>query len=251
MECLAFTCKIKRNKTFAKEIRLKKEALVNEAISWEGNTQKGKLIYHDLWESSNKRFKVSLGKYGKEYYLNTVQWKNGNKGNNPNDMKPTVYIDGNEYIFDGSFDHVFHYFQEVYKYNEKALEILGCLMCRNAFLVDHISVNGHFTYVPPTEAILYLQNTLPPIEGIEIETYLHYLDAIAWNEDTKYYTLGYDIHSGIGRKNNMLTYAHIIAVLLGKASLAKLCSSFSRPPIGVSAISFDTASTAFPSLKIQ
>ena len=102
MECLAFTCKIKRNKTFAKEIRLKKEALVNEAISWAGNTQKGKLIYHDLWESSNKRFKVSLGKYGKEYYLNTVQWKNGNKGNNPNDMKPTVYIDGNEYIFDGS-----------------------------------------------------------------------------------------------------------------------------------------------------
>ena len=49
MECLAFTCKIKRNKTFAKEIRLKKEALVNEAISWAGNTQKGKLIYHDLW----------------------------------------------------------------------------------------------------------------------------------------------------------------------------------------------------------
>ena len=48
MECLAFTCKIKRNKTFAKEIRLKKEALVNEAISWAGNTQKGKLIYHDL-----------------------------------------------------------------------------------------------------------------------------------------------------------------------------------------------------------
>ena len=221
MECLAFTCKIKRNKTFAKEIRLKKEALVNEAISWAGNTQKGKLIYHDLWESSNKRFKVSLGKYGKEY------------------------------IFDGSFDHVFHYFQEVYKYNEKALEILGCLMFRNAFLVDHINANDHFTYVPPTEAILYLQNNLPPIEGIEIETYLHYLDAIAWNEDTKYYTLGYDIHSGIGRKNNMLTYAHIIAVLLGKASLAKLCSSFSRPPIGVSAISFDTASTAFPSLKIQ
>lgn len=124
-------------------------------------------------------------------------------------------------------------------------------MFRNAFLVDHINANDHFTYVPPTEAILYLQNNLPPIEGIEIETYLHYLDAIAWNEDTKYYTLGYDIHSGIGRKNNMLTYAHIIAVLLGKASLAKLCSSFSRPPIGVSAISFDTASTAFPSLKIQ
>lgn len=72
MECLAFTCKIKRNKTFAKEIRLKKEALVNEAISWAGNTQKGKLIYHDLWESSNKRFKVSLGKYGKEYYLNLI-----------------------------------------------------------------------------------------------------------------------------------------------------------------------------------
>lgn len=44
MECLAFTCKIKRNKTFAKEIRLKKEALVNEAISWAGNTQKENLF---------------------------------------------------------------------------------------------------------------------------------------------------------------------------------------------------------------
>lgn len=201
--------------------------------------------------SIDGRCKVGVGKFGKEYYVNTISWKNGTKGNNPNDMRPFVCIDGEMREFDSSFDHIFHFFQDVSKINDKALEVLGCLMYRNAFLIDHKEINGILTYCPPQEAINYLNTVIPIYDGISIEAYLHYMEAIAWNEDVKYDTLGYDVHSGIGRQNNMLTYAHIISIFMGVGSIAKLCSQFSRPPIGVSAIPQSVAKEAFPWLKIR
>ena len=173
------------------------------------------------------------------------------QGNNPNDMRPTVFIDEEERTFDGSFDHVFNFFQDVSKVDDETLNVLGCLMFRNALLVDHILIDGHYRYCPPQEAIALIQSRFPKYDGIPTEVYIHYLEAIAWNEDVKYSTLGYDVNQGTGRTNNMKTYAHIIAVLLGKASLSKLCSQFSRPPVGVSAIPNVTAQIAFPFLNLE
>lgn len=248
MESLKITDKISRNRTFNQSVKDKKESLIRKGIDLAGITEKGIFEYHVIWESEDAKYKVGVGKFGKEYYLQTISWKDGHKGNNPNDMRPTVWVDGKEIEFDGSFDHVFNFFQYVSHIDTRALEILGCLMFRNAYLLDH---DEELVYKPSSEALDYISSVIPEYEGISVEAYLHYMEMIAWNEDVKYHTLGYDVHSGIGRKNNMLTYAHIIAILLGKGSLSKLCSQFSRPPVGVSPIAQSLAKEVFADLNIE
>ena len=173
---------------------------------------------------------------GKEYYSSSIRWQNGTQGNNPSDMRPTVSKNGQILDFDGSFDHVFSFFQQVQKVaGDAILEIL---------------VSGNYYYNPNSSVVSKIVGAFPEYDGISTEAYLHYIDAIAQNEDTKYSTLGYDVSAGTGRINNMLTYAHIIAVLLGKAPLSKLCASFSRPPVGVSPITYATAQITFPDLNL-
>ncbi len=248
MQSLKIKEKISRNRDFNASVKSRKEQLILKGIELSGKSEKGHFDYHVQWQSSDGKYKVGVGKFGKEYYLNSISWKDGHKANNPNDMRPIVWVDGKEIEFDGSFDHVFNFFQQVSKTDTKALEILGGLMFRNAYLLDH---DENLNYCPPQEAIDYLNSVIPVYEGISIEAYLQYLEMIAWNEDVKYSTLGYDVHSGIGRKNNMLTYAHIISILLGKGSLSKLCSAFSRPPVGVSPIPLSLAQETFTMLDIK
>ena len=248
MESLKITEKISRNKAFNQCVKEKKERLIQLGKDLSGSMERGTYDFHDVWQSEDGHYKVGVGKFGKEFYLQTISWKNGHKGNNPNDMRPTVWVDGKEIEFDGSFDHVFNFFQQVSHINTHALEILGCLMFRNAYLLDH---DDELKYKPSQEAIDYINSVIPDYEGISVEAYLHYMEMIAWNEDIKYHTLGYDVHTGIGRKNNMLTYAHIIAILLGKGSLSKLCSQFSRPPVGVSPIAQSLAKEVFTDLCFE
>ena len=248
MEALKLKEKFKRNKDFKAAVKNKKERLIQEGIALSGNPNISEYDFHTRWISEDGRFKVGVGKYGKEYHLQSIRWQDGHKGNNPNDMRPTIWVDENEIDFDGSFDHVFNFFQKVSKISNDALEVLGCLMFRNAYLIDH---DENLIYSPPREAIDFLNSVVPEYEGISIEAYLQYIEMIAWNEDIKYSTLGYDVHSGIGRTNNMLTYVHIIAILLGKGSLSKLCSSFSRPPVGVSPITIKLTEEVFPDLGIE
>ena len=82
--------------------------------------------------------------------------------------------------------------------------------------------------------------------GIPIEAFLVYVDAIAWQEDVKYTTLGKPLRSDIGRKNNMLTYARFIACLLGRSSYAEMLNKFS---MGVSALPKSEIMLAYPELK--
>lgn len=248
MECLRFQNPIKRNRNFNQSVNQKRIQLINEAIALSGNTD-GTYIYHELWKKND--YKVSLGKYGKEYYLSNIRWKNNQLGNNPNDMKPTIFHNNEEIPFDGSFDHVFVFFQELSRVSLDALRVLGELMYRNSFLEDHINRNGILRYEPNPQAVSYITDVFPIYDRIPTEVYLYYLEAIALNEDVKYHTLGYDISSGIGRKNNLQTYAHVIAVLLGKAPLSKLCSQFSRPPVGVSPITTKLAEEVYPCLDIR
>lgn len=82
--------------------------------------------------------------------------------------------------------------------------------------------------------------------GIPIEAFLMYVDAIAWQEDVKYTTLGKTITSDVGRKNNMLTYARFIACLLGRSSYAEMLNKFS---MGVSNLQKNEIATTFPELN--
>ena len=52
----------------------------------------------------------------------------------------------------------------------------------------------------------------------------------------KVHALGREKFERYGRTNTLLTFTHVISVLLGKVSLAKLCGSFSRPPSGMAPI---------------
>ncbi len=228
--------------------RAKKLCLIEEAIAWEGCTTEGQYIEHVIWESDDKQYRVSLRKYGKEYY-GSVRWKDGHEEHNPNDMKPSLFHNGEEISTLASFDDIFRFLQEIHLHNAEAAQVLGCLIYRDAFLLDYTKEGNTYRFNPPTEALDYINERIPVWEGISIEAYLRYLDIISWNEDVKYYSIGYDVlRDGTGRKNNLLTYAHLLAVLLGKASLSKLCGSFSRPPIGVSTISITDAKAAFPQL---
>lgn len=248
MNALKIGLRISRNSEFRAAVKTRKNELIQKAVSLPGQTVRGTFDTHVEWMSADGRYKIGVGKYGKEFYSSTIRWRDGHQANNPNDMHPTVWVDGAEKEFDGSFDHVFNFFQYVGRVDSRALEVLGCLMFRNAFLLDH---NDALEYYPPREAIDYLNSVIPEYDGISVEAYLHYLEMIAWNEDVKYSTLGYDVHAGTGRENNMLTYAHLIAVLLGRGSLSKLCSQFSRPPVGVSPITIAAAKDAYPMLGIE
>lgn len=245
--------KITNNDSFNQEILYKKEMMIKEAKSWKGCTTPGSYYFHDLWESDDSKYAVKLGKYGKEYYRKNDEQKHSSKVRNPNDMHPTVFINGKIIDFDPSFDHVFNFFQVVSEKSKDALRILGCLVFRNAFLLDHykfIDTDGitSFRYKPPRDAIDFISNIISLYDGISIEAYLYYMEAIALNEDVKYQTLGYDLLKGVGRTNNMKTYANIIAVLLGKASFYNLCRSFGTR--GLAPITYKAAREAFPELQL-
>lgn len=240
-----------RNSAFSKIVRERKSRCVEFAIQLPGNPDAPD-VFTWFWKSEDNTYQVGVGKYGKEYRWQQSHWKDGGYGNNPNDMMPSIMKNGELLDFDGSFDHVFRFIQWASQKSLEATRVLGSLFYRNAKMVDHQETpDGNLSYLPPRDVIDYLQSTLGDFEGISVEAYLHYLDAIALNEDVKYSTLGYDIATGTGRENNMLTYAHLAAILIGEGSLAKLCSQFSRPPVGVSPIPQNVAIVAFPDLKIR
>lgn len=227
--------------------RAKKKCLIDEAIGWEGCAIQGQYIEHTIWVSNDNQYRVSFRKFGKEYYEN-VRWSDGHQEHNPNDMKPSLFHKEEEISTLASFDDIFRFLQEIHSHNQEAAQVLGCLIYRDAYLLDYVADGSSYRFAPPVEALDYIRERIPEWEGITIEAYIRYLDIISWNEDVKYYSIGYDVMKGTGRTNNLLTYAHLLAVLMGKASLSKLCGSFSRPPIGVSPITRKDAREAFPQL---
>ena len=128
-------------------------------------------------------------------------------------------------------------------------ELFGALLYRSAYMLDHVKDGeGHWRYVPNEEAVKEISVAIPTLYNVSVEAFLHYLDALAWNEDVKYHTLGFDVTKGYGRVNNLLTCANIVAVAAGRVEFYVLAGGFSRPPIGISAISQKMAFEAFPAL---
>ena len=219
------------------EIKIKQE-LINEAISYPGSTVQGEFIYTTIWEKDN--YAVKFGKYGKEYY------RQGDK-RNINDMAQTIFKNDEICEYDASFRAIFRLSENLKNIGDtNSLLILGCLFVRNAFLVDHIHTEQGYRYIIPNAALEYLKEQVNTHADIPIEPFLMYVDAIAWQEDVKYTTLGKKITSDIGRKNNMLTYARFIACLLGRSSYAEMLNKFS---MGVSALPKNEISTTFPELQ--
>ena len=215
-----------------------KQSLIDEAVSWPGDTEEGKFIFTEVW--SGYGYSVKFGKYGKEYYRINRR--------NVNDMMPAVFKDGNRMTFDASFRAIFRLVEEQYRcHNYDTIITLACIFVREAFLVDHKPVGDKYRYAPPCDAVGYLQETIGKHKDVPIEVFLHYIDAIAWQEDVKYNTLGKSVTSDIGMTNNMLTYAHFCACLLGRASWAEMLNKYS---MGVSPLRKADIASVFPELDI-
>lgn len=220
----------------ARQLQIKQE-LINEAVSWPGDPIEGQFIFTKVWENGN--FSVQFGKYGKEYYRTERR--------NINDMFPAVFENGEINEFDASFRAIFRLVENLYiNHDNEAILVLACLFIRNAFLVDHERINGNFRYNPPQVAIDFLEQRIGSHHGVPMSAFMQYIDAIAWQEDVKYTTLGKKITNDVGRTNNMLTYARFCACLLGRSSYAEMLNKYS---MGVSALPKNEIAQTFPELK--
>lgn len=210
--------------------------------------------FHPLYKVSD--YSIGVGKPGKEVFSESIKYQSGEKSNNPNDMTPRIFLNGNLVSYDGSFEAIFKEFVRLHE-SQEALQILGSLLYRNAFLLDHVKVHGHWRYQPPVEAVNKIKETCNCFLGLPIEVFLFYLELIASNEDTKYQTLGYDIGKGYGRRNNLLTYSNVINVILQKHYLSEedfllsfmsFAGRLTSPPSGLNPISNRKAIESFPQL---
>ncbi len=237
-------------KTDFSNAKVRKMVRINEAIAWPAGTSQVNKAYQAIW--AGNQYEVRLGKPGKEAEptYDACRYKDGHKGNNPNDMWPCIW-DGKRIIDkSATFTDVFDELQALIRTEPVCLELIACLLFRSAFMIDHIDIGGgRWRYHPPRYVVDLIAQYAPSAYGVPTEVFLHYLDALAWNEDVKYHTLGYDItKGGTGRENNLLTCVNIIGVFLDKIPLSKFAGAFARPPVGISAISRKKALEVFPLL---
>jgi len=223
---------------------------VNEAISWPSGTI-GNPCYSVVW--NNNDYEIRLGKPGKEAApgYNRCTYKDKHKGNNPNDMIPEIFMNGQRVLeIPSSFTEIFDELQKLHEESIEASELVACLIFRSAFMIDHIEISlDKWRYSPPADIITEINGYISEIGGVPAEVFLAFIDTIALNEDVKYHTLGYNIKDGYGRENNLLTCVHILAVLLNKARMSKLAGGFSSRPAGVSKINKRLALEIFSMLS--
>jgi len=227
----------------------KKIAAVNEAISW----PKGPDIDHKIPTIVFEKdvYTVQLNKPGKEAAPDYIasRYKNGDFGSNPNDMRPEILQNGEMVKGLASFTEIFEELQRLHLVSTEGIRLLACLLARSAYMLDHVEKSpGVWRYEPPADVMEKISLLIPSAEGVPVEVFLHYLDALALNEDVKYLTVGYDIKTGTGRRNNLLTCVHVIAVMLGLASIARFAGTFASIPRGISPIAYKTMLEIFPEL---
>ena len=226
-----------------------REKASKEAISWKGGSSINDKKVYSMYEYQN--FKVVLKKPGKESPpdYNRCTYKGGKKGNNPNDMTPTLLFNGEVHENKFGFDDIFEIIHSIS--DKRALEVLGALLFRMAYMLEHdLDNNQKVRLKLNEEALKLLEDKFPLVKGIPIRVFLYMLEIISLNEDVKYHTLGYNenFKNGTGKRNNLLTYSRLVAVLLERESFFAFAGSFARPPVGISSISNAKAFEFFPDL---
>jgi hypothetical protein len=189
-----------------------RRATIDEAIGWPSGA--GVQIETLVYDTGQHR--VGVAKPGKEAQRVGDLW-------NPNDMLPiALEPNGQRIPYVPGFGELFRQLFQVYAAgpDQEALQILGCLAFRNAYLLDHVpDENGHLRYRPPEDAMALLETRAPVITSgplvLPIRTYIYILEMLALNEDTKYFTLRDSVDDRVGRPNNLKTYVHVIAACLG------------------------------------
>ena len=234
-------------KSYAKDAKFER---IDNSINFPSGNSLETKVYTTIWRDSE--YFVKLGKPGKEVFrklkVDEKGWAIGKL--NTNDMTPTMYR-GNQIIEKpASFTEIFAELIRLNETNKESLELLGCLFFRSAFLLDHIKRGNNWCYEPSEEVINKIESDVGTIAGLPVRLFLHFLDALAWNEDTKYFTTmdAKKLMDGVGRINNLLTCVHLITCLLGKTDLASFLGKFAQMR-GVSVLTPATFIEALPHLK--
>jgi hypothetical protein len=241
---------LSENDVKSKIAAAKRLETIAEAIGWPAGKSQDARLSTSIFD--NGVYVVRLSKPGKEAEpdYQRCRYKNGNYGNNPNDMRPEIVFEGKLIEKNASFTDIFEEIQKIHLVDPDGVKLLACLLGRSAYLADHKQISpGVWRYQPPFVVVDRLKRLIPKAYDVPIEVFLYYLDALALNEDVKYHTLGYEIAQGTGRKNNLLTCVNLIAMLLGEVSIAKFAGNFTRPPVGINAISLVKMREIFPELS--
>jgi hypothetical protein len=226
-----------------------REKLVSQAALFPRGNSPSEQAFHATYFQDNKS-QVGFLLPGKEAAsdYNRCKHADGRKCNNPSDMLPAIFLNGQKQSEDFSFEAVFELLEDMRRADPLVLEVLGALFVRMALMVDHdIEASNGPLHLPHT-ACHFLQEVMPEIGGLPFESFLLLMDNLAWNEDCKYMGLGYELKTGTGRQNNMLTYANLICVLLGRTRISKFAGSFTRPPTGIAALPFTKSPELLPLL---
>lgn len=169
---------------------------------------------------------------------------------NPHDMTPLVLNDSADTGYRPTFADIFRSLQSLgaEEQTRSALEVIAALMARNAYMLDHkISPAGSWRYSPPELAVNYLESVVDDVDGVPPRTFLFLTEALALNEDVKYYSLKGELTPS-GRPNNLLTCTHIAAVFLDMAGLVDFAYGLTRGR-GVAPLSQQKIRTIFPLLQ--
>lgn len=163
----------------------------------------------------------------------------GDRGPKPNhnDMLPIITRNGNRVDeVDLTFGQMFDLLGQCAKSSDDGLLILAAMLYRNGFCLDHTISGGEVRLNIPPYSLSVLKSEMSHLGDFPIESFIYFMDVLAMNEDAKVHALGREKFERYGRTNTLLTFTHVIAVLLGRVSLAKLCGSFARPPSGMAPI---------------
>ncbi len=231
------------NKDTVKLAKFLRAKSIDDAVLLSGGSSHSEMRYHILWQGDS--YEVGVGKPGKE---------KERKNPNINDMWPFIRKDG---VFEGksaSFDDIFYELEHMGNRSRYALELLGCLLTRSALMLDHEIINDKVMYTPPVVVMEEISKDISTMFKVPLYVFLQYLEAIALNEDVKYQRRlnmnGKPYGKSAGRPNNLLTCAHLIAVLLGKTSIVGFATGFAKQR-GVSALQPKQLSGCFPMLAID
>ena len=194
----------------------------------------GKTILYQIED-----YDVCVLKPGKEKFESNKtnkNYKDKRQTNNPNDMTPTVYKSNERYEKNLTFGQIWEHFEKFKNLaNQEYLEVLGAVLFRQAWMLDHHKTNNSWRWIAPKHSINFLSEHEIEIEGMSTEAFLYFLEVLALQESVKYYTLGFtnpeskkiwpeadaiiSTDKKVGRVNNVLTGCHFIAVLMNKAPI--------------------------------
>ena len=226
----------------------KRAEAIEEARAWAAGPDQAHKIYHPV-SPEHHGLTVALGKPGKE-----AAWE-GNK-QNPHDMLPSVLGADDPEAYLGSFVGIFGEFFELglgKRYGrptEHVLELVAAMLFRSAFMLDHQSVSaGKWRWRPPKTTMEIIESEVDELGGLPVRTYLHMVDALAWNEDVKYDHRARQKgkrQGAVGRQNNLLTCVNVIGVVVGRVPAARVLGGMAR---GVCPIGRKDAEEVFPVLS--